>query len=197
MSKNQGLSARELLSETFNNLQIKLDGKSISLPSMAAAEIANDSDWHRTRIGYTGYESAVLVKNGNRQWVIAFGTKCGSYPADPYNCDIAAVPISVNGKSDNRVAKEIHDALENNNYFRSSLIYAMADGRLVVNNEGRFGQKVFEFLRPKIGEFIAQELETDPRFLTTDFRPVVKSAIQYKREFVAFLSETLQAALAA
>lgn len=197
MSKNQGLSARELLSETFNDLQIKLDGKSINLPSMAAAEIANDSDWHRTRIGYTGYESAVLVKNGNKQWVIAFGTKFGSYPTNPYNCDIAAVPISVDEKPDDQVAKEIHDALEGNNYFRNSLIYAMADGRLAVNSEGRFGQKVFEFLQPKIREFIAQELETDSRFLTMDLHPVMKSAVRYKREFVIFLSETLQAALAA
>lgn len=197
MSANQGLSARELLTETFSDLQNKLGGKIVSLPSKATAEIANDSDWHRTRIGYTGYELAVLVESGSKQWAIAFGTKCGSYPADPYNCDITAIPVAVDGKPEDQIAKEVHDALESNSYFRNSLIYAMADGQLAVSKEGRLGQKVLELLQPKVQEFIAQDLEIDSRYFTTDLRPVVKSAVRYKREFVTFLSETLQAALVA
>ena len=197
MTEDQGLSARELLTETFNDLRSKLRGKVVNLSSKATAEIANDSDWHRTRIGYTGYESAVLVDNISKQWAIAFGNKCGSYPADPYNCDIAAVPVSTDGKSEEQVAKEVHEALEGNSYFRNSLIYAMADGKLAVSREGRFGQRVLELLRPKVQEFIAQDLETDSRYFTMDLRPVVKSDVRYKREFVAFLSDIIQAALTA
>lgn len=194
MAEKQRLSARELLEGVYNVL--KNGGREIKLPSKAMAKIADDSDWHRTRVGYTGYESATLLKVGEKEWVVAFGTACGDYPADPYNCDIVAVQFSGNGKSDEQVAAEIHDALEGNRCFRHSLVYVMANGQLVVNKDGHFGQKVLELLRPKVQEFIAQDLETDPRYFTLDLRPVVKSAVQYKAEFVGFLYDTLRAVLA-
>lgn len=196
MAKKQGLSARQLLEGVYNLLKDKLDGREIKLLLKAMAEIANDSDWHRTRVGYTGYETAVLLKIDDKEWAVAFGTACGSYPADPYNCDIAAVPVSTNGKSNEEIAKEIHKTLSRGGYFRDSLIYAMADGRLAINKDGRFGQKVLELLKPKIQEFIAQDLETDSRYLHMDLRPVVKSVAQYKPGFVAFLYDTLRTVLA-
>ena len=194
MAEKQGLSVRELLESVYNAL--KDGGREIKLPSKAMAEIANDSDWHRTRVGYTGYESATLLKADDKEWAMAFGTKCGSYPADPYNCDIATVQLSGNGKSDEEVAVEIHDSLEGNSYFRNSLIYAMADGQLAISKDEQFGQKVLESLRPKVQEFIAQDLETDSRYFTMDLRPVVESAVQYKPEFVFFLRDTLRTVLA-
>lgn len=196
MAETQGLSARQLLEGVYSLFKEKLNGREIKLPSRALSLIADDSDWHRTRVGYTGYDTAVLLRVGAKEWAVAFGTKCGSYPADPYNCDIAAVPISLNEKSDEEIAKEIHEALERSSYFYNSLIYAMADGRLAVRNN-RFGQKVLELLKPKVQEFIAQDLEIDPRYFTMDLRPLVKSSVQYKPEFVAFLFEMLCAVLAA
>jgi len=197
MVEKQGLSARQLLEGVYNSFKDELDGREVKLPSKAMAEIANDSDWHRTRVGYTGYETAVLLKIGGKEWVISFGTACGSYPADPYDCDIAAVPISTNGKSDEEIAKEIHEALEKGSYFRNSLIYAMADGQLAISKGGRFGSKVLELLRPRVQEFIAQKLEIDSRYFTMDLRPVVKSAVRYKPEFIAFLFDIFRSVLAA
>ncbi len=196
MAEKQGLSARQLLEEVYNSLKDKLDGREIKLPSKAMAEIADDSDWHRTRIGYTGYETAMLLKADGKEWAVAFGIKCGSYPADPYNCDITAVPVSTNGKPNEEIAKEIHKALEGGSYFRNSLIYAMADGQLAISKNGRFGQKVLELLKPKVQEFIAQNLGIDSRYFTMDLRPVVKSAVQYKPEFTVFLFDTLRVVLA-
>lgn len=194
MTEKKGLSARELLENTYNAL--KNSGKEIKLPSKAMAEIANDSDYHRTRIGYIGYESATILKVGEKEWAVAFGIKCGSYPADPYNCDIAVVQFFGNGKSDEEVVTEIYGALRGNSYFRNSLIYAMADGQLAVNKNGQFNQKILELLKPKVQEFIAQDLEIDPNYFTMDLRQVVKSSVQYKSEFVVFLSDTLRAVLA-
>ena len=194
MAEKQGLSVRELLESVYNAL--KDGGREIKLPAKAMAKIADDSDWHRTRVGYTGYESATLLKVGDKEeWTVAFGTKCGSYPSYPYNCDIAAVQLSGNGKSDEEVAVEIYNSLEGNIYFRNSLIYANDDGRLAISKNMQFGQKVLELLRPKVQEFISQDLETDSRYLTMDLRPVVKSAVQYKPEFVVFLCDTLRTVL--
>lgn len=194
--KLKGLSARELLTATFNALKMRLGGKEIKLPSEALAEIANDSDWHRTRVGYTGYESAVLLKVGGREWAVAFGTTCGDYPADRYNCDIAAVRLSGHGKSKKQIAEEIRQALEGNSYFRGSLIYAMADGNLAGSSRSRFTRKVLEVLQPRIRSFIAQDIKADPDYITGDLQPLVISAVRYKKEFAAFLSDTLQTVLA-
>ncbi|MCL5016193.1 MAG: hypothetical protein M1312_01075 [Patescibacteria group bacterium] len=190
-----GLSARELLTEALNNLQLRLKGTAVELPKKVLAEIADDSDWHRSRTGYTGYKSAIVVKCGGKRWAIALGIKCGGYPADPYNCDIAAVPLSSNGE-EAKLAEEISAALKRNSYFRHSLIYAMDSGELAAcSYVGCLGQRVLDFLRPRIREFIARDLKIDPTIWTMDLRPVVRSTILYKRELVAFLSENFQTIL--
>jgi len=188
------LSARELLEGVYNTF--KKNGREIELPSEAMAEIANDSDWHRIRIGYTAYKSAIVLKIGDQEWAVAFGTKCGNYPADPYNCDIAAVKIPENISSEEELAEEIRDALEENKYFRYSLIFAMADGQLYLNRSGVFSKEVFKLLDSRIQKYIAQDLEVDSQYFTTDFRPVVKQAVRYKREFVNVLYTIFRAIIA-
>ena len=195
--KQEGLSVRELLEQAFDALKQDLDGREIDLPSIAVAEIANDSDWHRTRIGYTSYKKASLLMVGDKKWAVAFGTKCGAYPADPYDCDIAAVQLSLDDEeSDEQVAVKVHQSLESNDYFRNSLLFSMVDGRLSASKNSYFGMKVLELLKPRAVEFVAQKLVTDPEHFTLDLRPLVKSAIRYKQEFVAFLAETFRTALA-
>ena len=170
--------------------------KEIQLLSKALAEIADDSDHHRTRIGYAGYESATLLRIGDKEWAVALGIACGSCPADPYNCDVAAVQISSNGKSDDQVASEVFfNALRNNFYFGESLVYTMADGRLAVCRDGSFGQKVLELLRPRTGEFIMKDLEIDTEHFYLDLRPVVKSAVRYKPETTTFLADVCRTVL--
>ncbi len=191
------ISARQLLEGVYSSLKNKLGGREIHLPSKAMVEIANDSDWHRTRIGYSAYETALLLNVEGKEWAVAFGTNCGSYPAEPYNCDIAAVSVFPIGKSDEEIAKEVYKALKKGSYFRNSLIYTLADGQLAVSKNSKFGQKVLELLRPKIKEFIVQDLETDSRYLYLDLRPVVKCAIEYKPEFVSFLCDIFRSVLAA
>jgi len=188
------LSARELLEGVYNTF--KKNGREIELPSEAMAEIANDSDWHRIRIGYTAYKSAIVLKIGDQEWAVAFGTKCGNYPADPYNCDIAAVKIPENISSEEELAEEIRDALEENKYFRYSLIFAMADGQLYLNRSGVFSKEVFKLLDSRIQKYIAQDLEVDSQYFTTDLRPVVKQAVRYKREFVNVLYTIFRAIIA-
>jgi hypothetical protein len=184
-NKVQGLSAKELLEGVYN--AFKRDGKEVKLPAIALTEIAIDSDWPRSCAGYTKYDSAIILKIGNKRWAIALGTAYGSYLADPYNCDIVAVPISNNEKSEDRILAEIYVALERNKYFRDSLVYAMVDGQLYTKESGRFGKDVIRLLKPKVRKFIAKDLEVDPDRLTTGLRPVIKSAVQYKPKFVGVL----------
>lgn len=191
MAETKGLSARELLKGVYDTL--KEDGeKEIELSSKAMAEIARDSDYHKERVGYMGYESAVLLKVGWQEWVVAFGTKCGAYPADPYDCDIVAVQFSSEGKTSEEIVSEAYIVLEGNHHFHNSLIYAMEGGLLAVNSNGHFGSRVLDLLKPEVQKSIVRDIEIDPSCCTMDMRPVVKSAIQYEPEFVAFVSDVFR-----
>ena len=193
MAEKKGLYAKELLEGVYNAL--KNGGKEVTLPSKVTVEIANDSDHHRTRIGYIGYESATLLKIGRRKLVVALGTVCGDYPADRYDCDIVAMRLSGKGKTDEQITAEARDALAKNYYLTHSLIIAMADGRLGLGKNKRTGRKMLRILGPTIQDFIAQELQTDPTVLTGSLRPVVISPVLYKAEFVEFLHKTLRQVL--
>ena len=191
MSEDTSLSVRELLQQVCENIGKELRGKQITLPNKATSEIANDSDWHRSRAGYMGYESVVLIQIGEKNWALGFGEACGSYPADPYSSDIVALLISPDGKSDEELAQEIYKAIETTCYFRDSIICGMADGRLFLNKNAPFGEKMMGILQSGIKNYIAQSIETDPTVFHMDLRPVVKSSMKYKPEFVDFLKDSI------
>lgn len=186
----KGLSASELMEGVYTALVE--GGRSIKFSSEAKAEIAEDSDYHRIRIGYTAYDSVTILKlDDKNSWMIGLGHACGSYPAEPYDCDIVAVQIVGDDMlSDTDIDKKAHDVFEDNFYFKNSLIYAMADGQLGVKEKGIFGEMIIESLNKEINNFISQPLEFDGDRFYLDMRPVVKSAVLYKPEFVNFLYET-------
>jgi len=116
---------------------------------------------------------------------------CGSYPADPYSSDIIALLISPDGKSDEELAQEIYKAIETTSYFHDSIICGMTDGRLFLKENAHFGKKMMGILQSGIKDYIAQSLETDPTVFHMDLRPVVKSSMKYKPEFVDFLKDSI------
>lgn len=193
MKKEKGLSARELFKGAY--AAIKNASREIKLPQTALAEIADDSDFHRTRVGYSGYDFAVILKLGDKEWAISLGTACGAYPADPYNCDIVAVQVCTKGKTEKQLAIEIMKELIRNSYFCKSLIIALADGRITLMGTP-LSQKIGEILGPKIDEFIAKEMEINPKVIHTDLRPVVTSAVEYEKAFVPVLCDAINKALA-
>lgn len=189
MSETIGISARELLKSAFDAL--KEGGREIKLPEPVRAEIADDSDWHRTRKGFVRYESAAVLELGGNKWAIAFGTVCGSYPADRFDCDIAAVKISNESKSDEALAEGISNALEKNSYYKYSLLFATVAGSLSSNSEGTFFSRIKQILGHEISKNIVQDLKTVPGLVAADLGPIVTSAIMYKPEFVNVLHKKL------
>ena len=75
MSDQVDLNVRELLQNAHSTLCKRHNSKAIILPQKALAEIANDSDGHRTRVGYMGYENAELFQLDGKTWTIARGEK--------------------------------------------------------------------------------------------------------------------------
>jgi len=191
MSKDTSLSVRELFQGVCEKIKKEFRGEQITLLNRAMSEIADDSDYHRSRTGYMRYNSVVLVKIGEKNWALGLGVAGGGYPADPYNSDIIALLISPNGKSNEELAQEIYKAIETTSHFHDSIICGMADGRLFLKKNAHFGKKMMGVLQSGIKDYIAQNLEIDLTVFHMDLRPVVKSSMKYKSEFVDFLKDSI------
>jgi hypothetical protein len=192
--KNGGeLKVRKLLEKTYENLAERNPHKEIRFEP-ALSKIADDSDWHRTKIGYMKYESANLFKFNGKNWVVARGESYGDYPARPYDSDITALEPS----EENPTSNYIRSKLASSCYFRNSLIFSLADGNLGVGTnspffENPFEKRMKEMLEPRIPDFVAQKPEYDTGALLTSTlqHPVTKEML-YKPDFVDFLTETIE-----
>lgn len=191
---DEELSVRELLKNTYERLAKRHPHQELVLEGKPTAEIANDSDWHRTRIGYMRYETAKLFQFNDKTWAIARGEKAGSYPADPYDSDILALEFSTEGKSEEQIKEELEEKISRSGYFINSLVFGLADGRISANKNSPFTEKLFQLLSD-ISKFIAQKLEHDEELFYLDLRPAVSKEMRYTPEFVAYLTDSIEAVL--
>ncbi len=194
--KTEGLNVRELLKSTYSTLTARHNPQQIVLANRALAEIASDSDWHRTRVGYMGYENAGLFQFNGKTWAIARGEKCGSYPAEPYDSDILALELLADRKTPEQIQEELSKGIGQGSYFKNSLIFGMANGNLSLNKEGRFGEEMLKRLQPEIERFIAQEPEYDRSvILLLSLQHPATKLMLYKPEFADFLADSIEAVL--
>ncbi|MFH1331659.1 MAG: hypothetical protein ABIH63_00035 [archaeon] len=185
------LSVAELLEKTYWALEKRAKHKTIIFPKPALTEIADDSDWHRTRTGYMKYKQATLFKLDGGEWAVALGRACGSYPADPYDTDLSAIKCTIEGKLEEQIEEEIMSGFRRSVYFTNSLVYGMSDGSLAINQRSKLGNKILEIIRPEIENYMAKKPEYHDRFMTMDLRPAVTARAEYKPEFADFLAESI------
>lgn len=186
-----GLSVRELVNRACQTLLGEVEP--FQLTSPATAEIADDSDWHRTRKGYTEYNFAAVVQFESNEWVLAVGEAKGDYPARQFCCDLFAEQLTTKPKSEDELKLQVHQQLSANWYFKQSLLVGMADGRLAVPAELNTGQRLAEALKCCANSFVAQTRQFDPAVLDlTDLQPLVISPTTYRPEFVPVIVDLLR-----
>ena len=112
----------------------------------------------------------ILKVDGEGRWAVAPGIVCGDGAGKSYDCDIAVVRIAGNEKSDEQIATEIREALENNFLFCRSLVY-VRDGELIPTRHIR------RFL-PRVQRFVTQ-----------------KSPVCYRKEFASCIADAMWATL--
>ncbi len=201
MNEQGVLTVRQLLKATYDNLAERQPNEEVALPEQTLAEIANDSDYHRTRIGYMRYESAKLFQFGDKTWAITIGKKYGSYPAEPYDSDLSALELSIENKTQEQIIEGLGKKIDRSIYFRNSLIHGMADGNLAAGTSHHwlnnpFQGRILELLKPKIKDYIAQKPEYDTTMLlASTLQHPTNKVMLYKPEFVDFLVDTIETVL--
>lgn len=187
-SQTKELSAKTLLEKVYNNLSKKYDGKVINFQYKAYAEIADDSDWHRTRKGYTGYDSATIITLNGTEWLVALGNAFGSYPADDFNCDIFAKQCSTKDLTAEKLQERAYKELSINRYFGWSIIAAMDNGQLF-----SFDKDMKLEIYSQISNFIVEpkKADYDTFYLYSESHPFVMKNGTYKSKFIHFLTNLI------
>ena len=190
----KGITVNELLKRTYERLTKDKEYKEMPFPKKVLSEIGNDSDWHRTKIGYMGYESVRLVEFGNRRLAIGRGERCGDYPAKPYDSDIIVLEVPAEWKEPEQVQEELTRAIRKGSYFTNTLILGGANGELGAIKRSKFG-KMSE-IASLIDGFVAQEPEYAAGLidLSTGGPPCTKG-VRYKSEFVDVLAQRIEEVL--
>ncbi len=191
------LFASEVLERVFEELAKKHQNKQIIFSEGVSTIIAEDSDWHRIRIGYMGYKEVKIFRFNGRHWVLGLGKAWGSYPARPYKSDIIAIEIL---PDESVSAEKIAEKIQEEGFgLGRSLIIAKSNGMLTIERntifpaeQDSFFHKMREHLNGIIPEFTAQEIKASDKCISaSDLQPVVTQPQCYKPELVETLVEII------
>ena len=194
-NSSEGLDVRQLLESVCSVLSERHNPQQIVFPDKAYTEITEDSDWHRKRYGYMGYESAGLYRFGGKTWAIARGEKFVGHPAGKYDSDILALEFLAAGSSLGIVQERLKREIGLSSYFFRSLIRGLSDGNLDFSKTN-LGDEMSERVRPVMHGFIAQMPEYDPSVIkaSTMSHPI-KKPLLYRPEFADLLADSIEAVL--
>lgn len=198
------IDAQQAVEKTFSQLRQDYSVLHISMTNHpylgcqggALARIAYDPyDEHRQRSGYMIYSSVDVCFFGENFWILGFGLKGGSYPGRQYSRDLMAFPIDANLIPWNPKPEELLDFAaiisSRNAYFRSSILIAMRDGRLVIAGDHNFSKSVNGY----ISNFV---ISKKPRagIQVGKGRVSLDDACTYDRRFPRFLAGEIASYLA-
>ncbi len=184
---SESLSVEELFEGVNEYLVDNNCSEKITFSENIIVEVADDSDWHRTRKGYMIYEDTNLCMFGEKKYLIALALSTEGYPANKYSCDLTAVELSEDDTS-----KELEEELKESTYFKNSLILAVENGGLgAVRN--KYGDRIISFLENKSNDLIAQEPEYNKKYITmTTLGPLCTERTKYKKEAVNEVGRELE-----
>jgi len=192
----------ELFDATYSKLVERHNPNELTFPNTTLSEIANDTDWHRTRVGYMCYSGIGLFDLEGRTWAIARGTKGGSYPGDMYIGDIIALDLIVGDNSEDDIKKELSKRISSGSYFMNSLFLGLKDGNLGIKKERsrgiptRFGKKMIQMVSPRIKEFVMQTPEyNNELILFSTLQPPATKVMLYNPKTPDFLADCIEQVL--
>jgi len=192
--KDVPISSTELILQIWERMKNILGGRQISFAtdSDPIAEIANDSDGHRTRIGYMRYTHVALIKAGERNFLLARGIKHGQYPAELYDSDLTACPIEEEELADDEeeLLVKVNNALSRSVYFRYSLVFTKMDGDLMVT-DSHLAQSVVQKMRTIESALVAVDPEYGSNILLSTLTPVVNRTTKYYPDAPGKLADVL------
>lgn len=187
------LSVEEVFEQTFETLIKDLPHEIYEFPEPVLVQVADDSDWHRTRTGEMVYRRAVVTSIGDSSWILAVATETWGYPADRYSAEFVAIPCKAETKHD---AQVVAQSLRDSKYFLNTLIVGLSGGEIAFSKISAYSNAIKESLgRAEL--YIAQDQKIDETVLdpSQGLKPVIVRGYRYKLELVTSLVVALKKVL--
>ena len=192
MTREQDLSVRELLVNTFEEVRRITGSPEVELPKPVYSEIANDSDHHRMREGFMEYKTVCFFANfKGKHWLFARGESYGDYPARPFDSDLIAIPIGT-AVSLAVTLECIVTEIARGAYFHNTLVCGLTNGQLTARSSSRFLGEPIRSSLARFVEFVSQRLEVDRDiFLASTLNRLTIKAARYRKELVPILAQAI------
>ncbi len=188
--EENGLTARVVLDRTYDLLGRRHSKNEIVFPRRALAVIGDDSDWHRNRTGYMGYERVRIIELDGKRFILGRGEKCGDYPGNEFGSDMIAIATTPP-----ETLEHIKCMIGEGWDFMNSLVIAMAaigGGQIVFPRNGR-GSMLAELMAPEFPEYCVQlPAYAQGVFLPSTMGPPATSSARYKPEIVEVLAGSIE-----
>jgi hypothetical protein len=163
-------------------------------PAGASAEVADDSDGHRTRTGVMSYQELSVITVGPKEFLIGVGKPHG-YPADPFATDLLVIPLEEKIPEvdwDHTVFRII----EESTYFKNTMILGLREGNTTVPKQSIYAKPAQTYLSD-ISAAVANEPKFNPRHMHGDGRAATEKNMLFKRNSLTFFVDGCTAVLAA
>jgi hypothetical protein len=163
-------------------------------PAGAIAEVADDSDGHRTRIGVMAYKEVSIITMGQKKFLIGVGHPHG-YPADGYASDLLVLPLEVK-IPDEDWEKTVLSLISESTYFKHTMLVGLRDGLVAVPREGIYAKYAARYFA-NIFDAVAEEPRYSRHATHGDGTAVALQTMQFRHESVTFFVDGCTAVLAA
>lgn len=177
-----GLRIDEVMWRVFVCVVWFFEGEFTQLDQKIFVEMADDSDYHRSRTGSMIYDQFVRFENAKgRKFIGGFGNKCNSYPGEMFSSDFLLI-----SSSENFAGKEV-GMIEASKYFCNSLFVtfksgAFASGPNVSLSAELFSEKI-------LSQYIARKMKIDQDHVSMSGGPIVTESLLFNNDFVEYLAQ--------
>lgn len=202
-TSSESLSNRQVILSVYDRILQKYPHEEFDFrEEPPKSVVVENNDGHTSRRGYALYDYVSRVKTGEKEWILALGTRTEGLQAQHVAFDLKAIPYDGEGKTDDEQTKEIRTQIIESSLTRNSLLVATTAG-MYPPRLSRPSNELYKKLKPLAPNYVAQEPEIDysqlnlPTFGLFDFEPQFKTAMTYKPEFVEVVANSISEVLEA
>ncbi len=188
MPEGLSLTADQVLNEVLALLLAKWENEATDLESPIRVEVADDSDYHRTRKGYFRYNRLYVVTLPRHRWILGKGVNAGGYPADGLVSDLLARQLPSVLQADH---KTIIGVVTGSEYFSHSVMVVREGGEFAVAGSQQRQAEYRRLFRADAKEVVASEGKVNTEVMTMSLEPVFDSETLWTRRMAELMAETI------
>ena len=185
------LSVRETLTGVYDAIVERALGREIIVPAPSIKkQVGDDSDMHRTRVGYSECVKLHAIVAGNNGWLFGRNVRAGAYPADFLDTELFALKLRSRDEteeSNDMLAEEARRRV--GSYLRDAVLVGFSTGVIGMRKvPGTWGTNPYLlYALSVLPAHISQDLEVKRDAVSASLGPVVLAPARYHKSAIPHL----------